>query len=70
MVEYFAKSADTLKKLGQKLAVTRSAGRSKMGFEDTTLTDKRSVEEREKKCRFCSGKHDAPASLNGWVEYR
>jgi methyl-accepting chemotaxis protein len=70
MVEKFSDNADTLKKLGEKLALTRSAGRSKVGFEDSTLTDKKNVEEREKKCRFCSGKHDAPESLNGWVEYR
>ncbi len=70
MVESFGKSADILKKLGEKLAVTRSAGRLSIGTENGTLTTKKKEEKREKRCRLCSGKHDAPASLNGWVEYR
>jgi len=70
MVESFAKSADTLKKLGQKLAVTRSAGRLSVGTENGTLTTKKKEEKREKKCRLCGGDHDTPKSLNGRVTYK
>ena len=69
MVEYFAKSSDTLKKLGQKLAVTRSAGRLSVGTENGTLTTKKKEEKREKKCRLCGGDHDTPKGLKGDVTY-
>jgi hypothetical protein len=70
MVEYFAKSADTLKKLGQKLAVTRSAGRLSVGTENGTLTTKKKEERREKKCRLCGGDHETPVSLKGSITYK
>ena len=70
MVEYFAKSADTLKKLGQKLAVTRSAGRLSVGTENGTLTTKKKEEKREKKCRLCkSDKHNTPKYGVGQLNY-
>lgn len=70
MVESFAKSADTLKKLGQKLAVTRSAGRLSVGTENGTLTTKKKEEKREKKCRLCqSVAHSTPVSRKGMLSY-
>lgn len=70
MIEKFSDNAETLKKLGEKLVITRSVGRNKFGYENSTLPSKKKLEQREKKCRFCGGDHDAPKSLNGWVEYR
>lgn len=70
MIEKFSDSTDTLKQLGQKLAITRSAGRHKIGIENSTISDKKDMKKRKKKCRFCGGDHEPPKSLEGWVQYR
>ena len=70
MIEKFLDSADTLKKLGEKLAATRSAGRVSLGSENRTVTTKKKDEKREKRCRLCkSDKHNTPASLRGCITY-
>ncbi len=68
--EEFADSAETLKKLGQKLSKARNGGKFKKGSNGTTMTMKKDSVKRDARCRICKKTtHITPRAKRGCIQY-